>query len=204
MFLRNQRAFTLLEILVVLAIVGVLAVVGVQRLRRSENLKTTVRQLSTVLKKTRAFSKLSGKTYRLVIKMDTKEKEGQSYWVESSTAFHLIDTKADDKYKVSMDKEKEEENKKKSGSDFQMANDILNNPKTLPSGWSFGQVESSGHPESQTSDSAYIYFFPQGVSEEAIIQITNKSNVTWTLHLNPLISNPDIYQEAKVLKDFTQ
>jgi prepilin-type N-terminal cleavage/methylation domain-containing protein len=191
---RNNRAFTLIEILVVLAIMGSLAVLGVSRLNRTENLKTTIRQMSTVMKKTRAFAKLNGKTYRLVIRMDPKGPH--TYWVESS---NKMDPKANDKYKLSMDKEKEQEN-----DGFQRASDILTNPKKIPGEWSFGRVESSGHPDSQETESAYVYFFPQGVSEEAVIQITNKNKTTWTLHLNPLISSPDVFEEAKSLKDFTK
>ena len=97
MFVKNFRGFTLIEILVVLAIMGSLAVIGVRRLNRTENLKTTVRYLSTVLKKTRAFAKLSGRTYRLVLKIDPKNPH--SYWVESSNEMHLIDPKKDDKYR---------------------------------------------------------------------------------------------------------
>jgi hypothetical protein len=129
--------------------------------------------------------------------MDPKVQH--SYWVESSSNSHLIDPKADDKYKLQMDKEKE-----KKADSFQPAKDILSSPKTLPSGWSFGRVESTGHPDAQESESAYVYFFPQGVSEEAVIQITNKNQTTWSLHINPLIGQPDIFQEAKVLKDFNQ
>ncbi len=199
MIVKNERAFTLIEILVVLAIIGSIAVIGVRRLKQTENLKTTIRRLSTVLKKTRAFAKLYHKTYRLVIKMDPKSLH--SYWVESSTAMHLIDPKADDKYKLSMDKEKEKE-KEQDG--FKPATDIIASPKQIPGEWSFGRVESTGHPDSQESESAYVYFFPEGVSEEAVIQITNKAKTTWTIHLNPLLSNPEIYQEAKTLKDFTK
>lgn len=197
MLIKDRRAFTLIEILVVLAILGTLAVVGVRRINRTEGLKTTIRRLSTILKKTRAFAKLSGKTYRLVLKMDSKE--AHSYWVESTNQMHLINPKGDDKYKLSMDKEKENLR-----DNFQPAGDILKSPKKLPGDWRFGRVESTGHPDSQDSELAYIYFFPQGVSEEAIIQVTNKAKVTWTIHLNPLISNPDIFQEAKTLKDFQQ
>ncbi len=193
----NHRAFTLVEILVVLAIIGAIAVIGVRKLNKSENLKTTVRKLSAVLKKTRAYAKLTSKTYRLVLKKSTKEPH--SYWIESTNQIHLIDPKADDKFRLTMDKEKD-----KLRSNFQNATDILPKPRYIPKDWFFGRIETTGKPEFQDSELTYIYFFPQGVSEEAIIQITNKNKITWTLYLNPLISNPSLYQEAKVLKDFKQ
>lgn len=194
---RNNKAFTLIEILVVLAIVGAVMVLGVRKLNKAENLKTSIRKLSTVLKKTRAYAKLTNKTYRLVLKSDPKEPD--SYWIESSNQTHLIDPKANDKFKLTMDKEKEN-----NAGNFQPATDILSKTRTLPKEWSFGRIESTGKPESQESELSYIYFFPQGVSEEAIIQITNKNKTTWTLYLNPLLSNPEIFQEAKYLKDFKQ
>ena len=100
-----------------------------------------------------------------------------------------------------MDKEEEA---KKDPSGFQPAKDILNQPKRLPNDWEFGRIESSGNPEGDSGDTSYIYFFSQGVSEEAIIQLTNKNKTTWTLHLNAVISQPEIYQEAKTLKDLSQ
>jgi len=193
----KNKGFTLVEILIVLAIIGALSAIGIRKLNQSENLKTSIRRLSTVLKKTRSYAKLTNKTYRLVIKIDPKEPD--SYWVESTNKIHLIDPKADDKFKMLSDKEKE-----KAKGEFQPATDILANPRKIPKEWSFGIVESTGHPEGIESELSYIYFFPQGVSEEAIIQITNKSKSTWTLHIHPLISNPEIYQEAKRLKDFSQ
>jgi len=193
----ENQGFTLVEILIVLAIIGTLATIGVRRLNQSENLKTSIRRLSTVLKKTRSYAKLTNKTYRLVIKIDPKAPD--SYWVESSNKLHLIDPKADDKFKMLSEKDKE-----KAKGEFQPATDILPQPRTIPKEWSFGIVESTGHPESKESELSYIYFFPQGVSEEAIIQITNKAKSTWTIYVHPLISNPDIYQVAKSLKDFAK
>lgn len=195
--MRKNHGFTLVEILIVLAIIGALATIGVRRLNQSENLKTSVRRLSTVLKKTRSYAKLTNKTYRLVIKIDPKEPD--SYWVESSNKIHLIDPKAEDTSKILTDKEKE-----KAKGDFQPATDILSKPRIIPKEWSFGVVESTGTPEYKDREISYVYFFPQGVSEEAIIQLTNKTKATWTLYLHPLISNPEIYQEAKRLKDFSQ
>lgn len=203
MLFKNERAFTLIEVLIVLAILGALAAVGVQHFQRNESLKTALRQMSTVMKKTRAFAKLRQKTYRLVLKRSAKEPH--SYWVEISQTKHLIDPKDSDKYRLTMDKEKDEEKLKAQGGGFQPAGDILKSPKALPSEWSFDRIESSGHPEVQDNELNYIYFFPEGVSEEAIVQFTNKKKSnTWTMHLNPLLSNPDIFQEAKSLKDFAQ
>lgn len=195
--MRTNRGFTLVEILIVLAIIGALATIGVRRLNQSENLKTSVRRLSTVLKKTRSYAKLTNKTYRLVIKIDPKGPD--SYWVESSNKIHLIDPKAEDTSKILSDKEKE-----RAKGDFQPATDILPKARTIPKEWSFGMVESTGNPEYKEREFSYVYFFPQGVSEEAIIQVTNKKKSTWTIYLHPLISNPEIYQEAKRLKDFAQ
>lgn len=179
-----------------LAIIGGLAALGVRRLNQSENLKTSVRRLSTVLKKTRSYAKLTGKTYRIVLKRDPKEPD--SYWVESSNKLHLIDPKASEKLKSMTDKEKE-----KAKTEFQPATDILSKARIIPKEWSFGLIESTGRPEGQDEEISYIYFFPQGVSEEAVIQLTNKAKTTWTLHVHPLVSNPEIFQEAKKLKDFT-
>jgi general secretion pathway protein H len=151
-WIRKNRGFTLVEILIVLAIIGALATIAVRRFNKSENLKTSIRRLSTVLKKTRSYAKLTNKTYRLVIKIDPKEPD--SYWVESSNKLHLVDPKSEDKFKMMSDKEKE-----KVKGEFQPATDILSKPRTIPKEWSFGIVESTGHPESTESELSYVYFF---------------------------------------------
>lgn len=196
---QSPSGFTLIEVLIVLVLLGFLASTALTKFNRKESMKSVIRNMSVTFKKTRGLAKLKGQTYRFVIHMD--EKEEDTYWVESSSQTFLIDSKADDRFKITLDKDKE---KAKNPGGFERASDVLSEPKELPKEWKFGSVETTGHKDSLTQGDAYIYFFPEGLSEEAVLQITNKNDTTWTLHLKPLIGAPDVYQEAKALKDFQQ
>jgi prepilin-type N-terminal cleavage/methylation domain-containing protein len=191
-----QAGFTLVEILIVLAILGGLAAVAVQKLNKVENLKTVVRRLSTIIKKSRTYAKLNNQTYRLVISIE-KDKTHQ-YWVESSSKTLLLDSNKERKSK------KEQEDPENVNDGFTKAVDITKNAKNIPSGLYFSEIESAGQKQGDDEGLHYIYFLPQGVAEESVIQITNRKNATWSLYIPPLTTQTQIFTEAKKLKDFQE
>ena len=48
---------------------------------------------------------------------------------------------------------------------------------------------------------AYIYFFPEGIVEEAAVQITNRDQLIWTLATHPITGRTDVIQKAIRLED---
>ncbi len=195
---RKNKGFTLIEILIVLAIIGVVASIGIRKFNRSENLKTSVRKLTAVIKKSRSYAKLNNQTYRLVIQIDEKN---QKYWVEGSSKPTLIDPNEKENSKKFDSKDKEG----KSPSDFANAPEIIKKPNELPPEWKFVSIESAVQKNDELEGLHYIYFFPQGISEEAIIQIGNKNAAKtsiWSIYISPHATQSQIFTEAKALKDF--
>lgn len=188
--------FTLIEILIVMAILGGLAAIGVQKFNRTENLKTVVRRMTTVIKKSRIYAKLNNQTYRLVLQIE-KNKPHQ-YWVERSSKNVVFDNKDDDKFKINLKKEESD------NGGFSKATDVTKKAKDLPPGWFFTDIESSGQNQSASEGLHYVYFLPQGVAEEAIIQIGDKKKTTWSIYIAPLLSQARVFPEAKNLKDLTE
>jgi hypothetical protein len=112
-----------------------------------------------------------------------------------------------------LDPAKEQENKTKekkadtedgSTDGFAKASDVTKKARDLPSGWFFTEIESSGQKQGSDEGLHYIYFLPQGVAEESVIQITDKKKATWTLYIPPLTTQTQIFTEAKKLKDMQE
>lgn len=185
--------------MIVLAILGGVAAVAVQKFNRSENLKTVVRRLSTIIKKSRTYAKLNNQTYRLVINIE-KDKPSE-FWVESSTKPLVLDPEKEREVK----KEQKEADAEDGATDgFAKASDITKKVRTLPTGWFFTEVESAGQKQGPDEGLHYIYFLPQGVAEESVIQITDKKKTTWTVYIPPLTTHTKIFTEAKKLKDLQE
>jgi prepilin-type N-terminal cleavage/methylation domain-containing protein len=197
---RNNAGFTLVEILIVLAILGGLAAVAVQKLNKAENLKTVVRRLSTIIKKSRSYAKLNNQTYRLVISIENNKTH--QYWVESSSKNLVLDPEKERELKKEQKKEAGTEEGPSDG--YSKAKDITKNAKDLPVGWYFTQIESASQKQGDDEGLHYIYFLPQGVAEESVIQITDKKKSTWTLYIPPLTTQTQIFTEAKKLKDLQE
>jgi prepilin-type N-terminal cleavage/methylation domain-containing protein len=191
--------FTLVEILIVLAILGGLAAIGVQKLNRAENLKTAVRRITTIIKKSRIYAKLNNQTYRLVINIE-KDKTHQ-YWVESSSKTLVLDP---EKERETKKEEKKADAESGPTDGFGKASDITKKVRDLPPGWYFTEIESAGQKQGTDEGLHYIYFLPQGVAEESVIQITDRKKSTWTLYIPPLTTQTQIFTEAKKLKDLQE
>jgi general secretion pathway protein H len=174
---------------------GVIAI-GVPRILRSDNnIKKVVREMAVMGKMTRNQARLKNTTYRWAIRLDDGN---QAYWIENSTAPTLIS--AEELAKIDEAKKSDEAPK----SPFSISKELTKEEKKLPNGLSFILVENSQFKESLTRGTAYIYFTPQGLVENSLIQIGNKDNLTWTLVFNPLTGQADVVKEAKSLKDLNR
>lgn len=191
--LRSQSGFTLIEIMIVLAILGAIIGLGLPRLKiNNNNIKSIVRELSVLTKEVRNGARLKGKTFRLAFKLDPKKP---MYWVESAAGPAFAPSEETLKNTKSSD-DKDAAAK----SPFQKDESILKKEKTLPKPLIFGLIDN-GRLEPFKEGMAYIYFSPEGLVENAAIQITDGKDLTWTLIINPLTGHADIMEKAVLIKD---
>jgi prepilin-type N-terminal cleavage/methylation domain-containing protein len=198
--MRRTVGFTLLEIMIVLSILGTISVIGFRKLNKKEDLKSVVRRFATATREIRNLAKINGKTYRIVIDMGSKK--GQSYWVESSPKTEFIDPKKEAKRHEIVNEQSRDPDLNSDG--FTPDQKVLKDPRTLPGGWYFTEIETMGAEEPKTEGLVYIHFLNTGVAEEATVQISDKGKTTWTIHVQALIGKAEIYTEKKSLRELTE
>jgi general secretion pathway protein H len=196
----KARGFTLIEIMVVLAIIGAIMVSIAPRLvDRKSKMKESVRKLATLTREIHNAARLYNSTYRIVIKMD--EKKGHSYSIESAPGNVTLLSSAQEEEMQKMISSDQEKAKSKSKHQFAEDSRILKKPVELPNGFYFGEIEYGNRSEGISEGVAYIHFFPQGLTEEAVIHLTDRKTLNWTIALHPITGRADLYEKKLGLKD---
>ncbi len=193
-----KNGFTLIEVMVVLAIIGAILVTVAPRLvDRKTTMKSTVRAFASTTREIHNASRLFNSTYRLVISMSAEE--GHSYYIESAPGNVplLTDDQLKDESKLS--DEELEEKQKKIG--FSADARILKSPVSLPRGLFFEEIEYGNRSYVISEGKAYIHFLPQGLVEEAVIHLTDRKTLNWTIAIHPITGQSDIFDGKKPLKE---
>jgi prepilin-type N-terminal cleavage/methylation domain-containing protein len=197
---RREAGFSLIEIMIVLALVATLVTVISSKINRNDNraIRKNIHAFSSQVRDLRNKARMRNLTYRLVINLPENEDEQQSYWVESTGKQFLV-TYDEDALKKQKDEIKEG---KKDPSGFEIDSEISKNgPQPLPKGLYFESVEILAQKKEYTSGRIYIHFFPEGRVEEAVIHITNRDKLHWSLAIHPLTGQVDLIDHNKKLKD---
>lgn len=202
MFIKNDKAFSLLEIAVVLSIIGAVIALAAPRLfdKHSQH-RHVFREFIVAGKDVKSRAKLTGNTYRLAFDLTTNQ---QSWWVEKSTKVVTLDKS---QIEAAKEAEKSKADKKEEGApppDFQLDPSFFKKKQRLAEGFKFKQIESGTVDYIYTEGMAYIHFFPQGLIETSAIQIEDPKKNIWTLVFNPLTGQTDLIPEAKLLKDLSR
>jgi general secretion pathway protein H len=200
----NSRGFTLIEIMVVLGIMGAVLAVGVPKLFDNKSkMKSEVRRISVLTHEIRNSARLNSSTFRLVISIP-EEGAGKepSFWVESAPGNVTIMTDEQKQDKERAATGLSEEAKKKTV--FALDSRILKKPETLPRGLFFEDVEYPDPSPTTTTGTAYIHFFPQGLVQEALIHLTDKKTLHWTIAVQPLTGRATIFEKHLSMKEYKQ
>ncbi len=196
--MRSNRGFTLIEIMIVLLIVGgILAIGGTRLFNPNENRRGQVRKIAVETKELRTNARLQNATFRMVFQMD-KEK-GHKFWVESASGHALQLSEAQEKELDSLTTIQREDSYK--GKSKFTKDRKLGKETELTTGLFFEGIEISGRSKEITSGLAYVHFFPQGLSDEALIKIGDRLNQHWTIKIHPLTGSAEIMNGTRSFKE---
>jgi prepilin-type N-terminal cleavage/methylation domain-containing protein len=169
----NRRAFTLIELVIVVAMIGVIAAIVLPRLDPflpARRLKGAARSLSGAISLAYGESVAKNATYRLYL-----DPQNDRYWV--------VEVK-----KVEGEEESASASGIRIGTQFELlqradgsdrANETLTSeplfaPTALPDGVHFSSVETGGERGMLASSSQYIEFDPLGNGSPAVIALSNE------------------------------
>lgn len=218
---KRERGFTLLEILVVLVVIVMIAGVAVTRVGkmfRVEVRQTTAR-LSSTIKYLYNKAATEKRTLRLVF-----DFESASYWAEgTSEKFLLKKETEEDKKKAEKERAADETdaNKKESQSgseggetsteeekpikpaapEFGAMNELILTTQQIPPNVILKDVYTSHNEGPVTNGRAYIYFFPNGFVEDAVVNLNNvEETKNFSLKINPINGDVDVSDKYRELE----
>ncbi len=174
-----QRGFTLIELLVVMVVIVAITsavVAGVGNIRGA-SVQSETGKLAVAVRYLYNLAVLSGHNHRLVIDLDT-----QTYWGEEQNSSDPCETfllpgededLAPKKPKKGKKGEVVQEDNDKTGgkAGFQETTSKLLSKYTLDKGLIFYGVMTSHQATMSDKGQAYVYFFPNGTTENALIYI---------------------------------
>jgi prepilin-type N-terminal cleavage/methylation domain-containing protein len=194
---RHEAGFTLIEIMVVILIVaGVLAIGGTRLFNPNENRRSQVRKLAIQTKELRTSARLQNATFRIVF--DMNDEKGHRYWIESAAgqALQFSEEQEEELEKLT---EIQREEALKGRSKFQK--DQKHKEVALNGGLLIEGVEINGRSKEFTEGRAYVHFFPQGLSDEAVIKLGDRKNQHWSIVIHPLTGAAEIFNRSVTLKE---
>ncbi|GIL17802.1 MAG: hypothetical protein BroJett040_15530 [Oligoflexia bacterium] len=196
--LHKKNGFTLFEVLIVIAILGAVLAIGLPRFNRGQtNIKKIIRELGALSKEVRHYSRLKNTTHRIVFDM---EGSPHQYWVEVADGPRLVRSQEKEEAEIkAIEESKDSENKVTSA--FRKSDKLLKDGRKLPDSLQIKQVEVKSRPEPITKGKAYVHFTAEGLVDQAVVQITDGKQLTWSLIFNPLTGHADIVEKPVSLKD---
>lgn len=195
--LYSRTGFTLVEIMIVMAIlVAVIALGSSALFKSSTTMRTVIREMAIRTREIRNVARLSNSTMRIVISMN--DEKGHSYWIESAPGVATMLTQ--DQLKELSKLTESQRSDEAPAKEFDIDSRVMKKAQKLPRGLIFESVEFATK-DPITQGIAYIHFFPQGLSEDSAIHLTDKINLNWTITINPLTGRAQVYERKISLKE---
>lgn len=194
----HQRGFTLIELLVVVVVmmaVTAAVITGVGNIRGA-SLQAEAGKLSTAVRYLYNLTVLSGRAHRLVIDLDSR-----SYWGEEQTSSDpceafLLPGEGDDEDGKPAGKDGEEQTQ----SGFSASNSRLLAKYTLDQGIKIQGVMTSHQVQPTEKGQAYVYFFPNGTTESAVVHLEGDQDDVMTVEVLALQGSAKIHKEKHELE----
>jgi prepilin-type N-terminal cleavage/methylation domain-containing protein len=179
---RNQRGFTLIELIVVVAVMAVITVAVVTGVGnvRGASVQSETGKIGVAVRYLYNLTVLSGKVHRLVFDLDKRMYWGEEQTTDDPCQQFLLPGEGDEEEAKKAAKRKpkkgkggkvvEEEPAKLDGG-FAETKSRLLAKYTLDAGISIAGVMTSHQNEPLKKGTAYLYFFPNGTTENALIWV---------------------------------
>ncbi len=180
----QQDGFSIVEILVALALVAIIFVAIPFSLTDSNRSKidSTLSKLNRAVRFSTDESVLRNAIVRIKIELD---KEPMEFSVEYGTSANFVLPEAKDFSRMSLkDREMELERLKKIDSQFAKVDEFKDSSEPVPEGISIYGVGTTYNPHLVTEGNAYIYFYPTGEKDSALIILTSPEEIV-TLKIFP-------------------
>ena len=173
--LKSKKAFTLLEILVVLFIIVFIFTISSQKLfSKKVKIRKSFQDLIHLNRRLYVSSKLHNNNYRLVLNLNREEED--EFWVER----------------------KEKNNNK----EFILDENFFEEPQKITPLLDITEIEATLWKESKNSGLVYVYYYPKGLSQEMAFQFKRLDQAgQWTLYLDPVKKEFQLFNKEKSLKD---
>src|SRR5690606_38888028 len=80
---------------------------------------------------------------------------------------------------------------------FNADGSVLRSPLKMPSNIIIKEVEVAGRDEPFTQGKSYIYFMPEGLTQEAAIHLSDNEDLNWTIVVNPVTGQSRVITEDR-------
>ncbi len=203
-----SRGFTLIEVMVVavvIAVVGAAVAVGIGNIRGA-SVQAEAGKLAISVRYLYNLAVLSGHNHRLVIDLDSG-----TYWGEEQTSIDPCETfllppegdaRASKARKKATDEEEEKNAAKGGKAGFAESKSKLLAKYQLDKGLSFARVMTSHQQEPSVKGQAYVYFFPNGTTENALIDVEGDPDDIMTVEVMALQGKATVHKERVPLDAF--
>jgi prepilin-type N-terminal cleavage/methylation domain-containing protein len=188
----NHSGFTLIELMVVVALIALISVMALPSISSyfQVSLNSSTREIAATVREAYNATLITGKLHRVAYDL----KNGQ-YWVEEGPNGAVLETKESREREERRNRLRFNKAEKKE-SPFSLDKTVTKSKKSLPRGVTFEDVvtEQTREPQTkETTTTAYTHIFPNGLTEQTIVHLTDSSKHHTSLCITPLLGRTDVY-----------
>lgn len=202
----NNHGFTLIELVITISLMVMIMAVVVPSVGNitGMNLKTSASKLAGAISYTYDLAARKNAVFRVVFDLDEN-----TYWVESSSDKFLLNRQKTKVSEGELQPEDEDERSRRFTSRSYIESGDMWKPKSkasfadfagpitkkvsLPDGVSIDDVWVAHQEDRVTTGQVYLYCFPTGMTEQAVIHLVDDDQDVYTLSVEGLLGSVKIY-----------